>query len=119
MRSKAKRQLTTRRGGTIGVIIAVIAAMGGFGMARASAAPPTTTFNVNTVNDTNLLTVGGTTCVDTASSCSLRAATQAANNLGGTVIVNVPAGTYNLNLQRCPAQHLHSQPGYLRAGVPA
>jgi len=97
MPSSPWRSLTTRGGLIIGVIMAMIAAVAGLAMAPASAA---TAFNVNSTNDFPLANPNGTTCLDVLSTCSLRAATEAANNLnntGGPVTINVPAGTYNLS----------------------
>jgi len=47
------------------------------------------TFNVTTAADEHLTSPTGTTCVS-SSGCSLRAAIEATNNLGGTSAVNVP-----------------------------
>lgn len=59
-----------------------------------------TTFKVNsTVDSPNANPTTGTTCVDTETTpaCSLRAAVQAADNLGTPVVIDVPGGTYQLS----------------------
>lgn len=63
--------------------------------------PPGTTFTVDTTADTQLSPVDSTTCQDAGGSCSLRAAAEAANNIGVSasptaVTIDVPAGTYTL-----------------------
>lgn len=56
-----------------------------------------TTFTVNTTEDSGLADAGGTTCVDAATGkCSLRAAVQAANNRDTAVRVVLAAKTYVL-----------------------
>ncbi len=55
------------------------------------------TFTVTTAADEHLTSSAGTTCVS-PSGCSLRAAVEAANNLGGTNTINVPPATYLLTL---------------------
>ncbi len=60
--------------------------------------PASTTFTVNTTNDTDDATPGNGTCADAASHCSLRAAIEEANALSQTVTVNVPPGTYTTTL---------------------
>jgi fibronectin-binding autotransporter adhesin len=59
-----------------------------------------TTFEVDTEVDSANVSSTGTTCVDseTTPHCSLRAAVEAANNLGTPVVIDVPAGTYTLSL---------------------
>jgi type IX secretion system substrate protein len=52
------------------------------------------TFNVNYTTDVNAVNL--TTGSDGSGHISLRGALQAAENLGGTSIINVPAGTYHL-----------------------
>jgi uncharacterized repeat protein (TIGR01451 family) len=66
----------------------------------ASSASASTTFNVNDTTDEPLLaTTTGTTCVSThGGTCTLRAAIQAADNLGGSVLINLPAGSYTLTI---------------------
>src|SRR5262249_22921039 len=53
-------------------------------------------FNVNTTADT--VTVNLTTGQDSLGNISLRSAIQAANHLGGTNSINLPAGTYKLTI---------------------
>jgi predicted outer membrane repeat protein len=57
-----------------------------------------TTFTVNSPADSGLAAPTGTTCVDseTTPHCSLRAAIEAADNLGTAAAVKVPSGTYEL-----------------------
>src|SRR5437867_7093533 len=57
------------------------------------------TFVVNTTADTTDAD-GGTngTCADGSGKCSLRAAVQTANFLGGSQTIVLPAGTYNLTI---------------------
>jgi uncharacterized repeat protein (TIGR01451 family) len=57
------------------------------------------TFTVNDTTDAPLGTSTGTTCVSTHSnSCTLRAAVQAADNIGGANTITLPAGTYPLSI---------------------
>jgi hypothetical protein len=58
--------------------------------------PAQVTFTVNTTNDTDVSPGTGTSCTDSGGQCSIRAAVEAANNLGQTVNVNIPPGTYTL-----------------------
>src|SRR5580692_10164919 len=95
MRSTPWIKVTTRHAVILVLVVTMIAVVSGFGIRPASAA---TVFNVDTTNDTNLLNPSLTSCIDTGFVCSLRAATQAADNLGGAVTINVPANTYNLTL---------------------
>jgi len=66
--------------------------------ASSASATTTTTFTVNDTTDAPLLaTTTGKTCVSTnAGTCTLRAAIQAADNLGGPVTITLPAGNYTL-----------------------
>ena len=75
------------------------------GIAKLAATPkviPTgTTFVVNTTSDLALAQPTLTTCTDTATTCSLRAAIGAADNLGNAtpptpVTIDLPAGTFTL-----------------------
>ena len=81
------------RGRTL-TILAVV----GLWVVGSAAAASAATF---TVNDTRDLAQSGTaapgTCVSTASTCTVRAAFQAANQNGGSNTINVPAGTYPIN----------------------
>ncbi len=52
------------------------------------------TFNVDTTADAVDANTGDGLCVTAANQCSLRAAVQQANALGGVNTINVPAGTY-------------------------
>ena len=55
-------------------------------------------FTVNTTEDSGLLNSSGKTCVDASSGkCSLRAAVEAANNIGTAVKVTLGAHTYTLS----------------------
>lgn len=67
---------------------------------RSMPATPTasTTFNVNTAEDSPLANSSGTTCTDqqVTPRCSLRAAVQAADNLHKAVVIKLPSNTYNL-----------------------
>ena len=63
--------------------------------------PASATFVVNTTNDTGLASGDSTSCADSDGNCSLRAAVEAADNLGNqatpqAVTITVPAGTYTL-----------------------
>ncbi len=90
--------LPPRKVTILGVVMALVMGVAGFGIAPAAAAG--TTFTVNTTNDTHLSNPSLTSCVDTGAACSLRAAIEAANNIvGSPVTIMVPAGTYNLTLQ--------------------
>ncbi len=54
------------------------------------------TFNVNSTLDASDASAGDGTCDDGSGNCTLRAAIEEANALGGADIINVPAGTYTL-----------------------
>ncbi|HLI43634.1 MAG TPA: IPT/TIG domain-containing protein [Acidimicrobiales bacterium] len=70
------------------------------GSAPTLAGASVTTFDVTTEVDSANVSPTGTTCTDseTTPECSLRAAVEAANNLGTPVVIDVPAGTYTLSL---------------------
>jgi CSLREA domain-containing protein len=53
---------------------------------------------VNTTTDAVDANPGADGCATAAADCSLRAAIQEANATGGSVSINVPAGTYNLTV---------------------
>ena len=55
-------------------------------------------FAVTTTADTVDNFTGDGICADASSQCSLRAAVQEADQLGGSSVINVPAGTYTLSL---------------------
>ena len=66
--------------------------------APAFAKAASTTFTVDTTDDSDLADSAGTTCVDAATGgCSLRAAVEAANNLGTPVRIVLGAHTYTLS----------------------
>jgi CSLREA domain-containing protein len=70
-------------------------------MAAASASATTTTFTVNDTADSALASPSNrTTCVSKTipASCTLRAAIQAADNVGGNVDITLPSGTYTLSI---------------------
>src|ERR1700678_3545134 len=73
-------------------VLGVVGAGGFFDPAGAS-----TTITVNTVVDENLTNPSGTTCVS-PDGCSLRAAPETANNVGRSVTIDLPTGTYLLTL---------------------
>src|SRR5215813_1678186 len=56
------------------------------------------TFLVNSTVDAHDLTPGDGTCATSGGVCTLRAAIEESNALGGTNTINVPAGTYTLSL---------------------
>lgn len=56
------------------------------------------TFTVNSTADTVDVTLGDGICLDAAGNCTLRAAIQEANALGGADIINLSAGTFNLGI---------------------
>ena len=69
-------------------------ALASLGLASTASAA---TFTVNDSRDLPQSTSASAgSCVSTASTCTLRAAVQAANENGGSNTINVPAGTYNL-----------------------
>ena len=78
----------------VGGRLAALTVCSALGFASAASAA---TFNVN---DTRDLPQSGTatpgTCVSTASTCTLRAAVQAANESGGPSMINLPSGTYSI-----------------------
>jgi large repetitive protein len=80
--------------GRLGVAVLALGAAGGLAAIATVIPASAASFTVNTTSDTHN-TAGATTC---PASCSLRAAIEAANNLGGTVTINVPVGTYGLSL---------------------
>src|ERR1051326_2360615 len=53
-------------------------------------------FTVNSTTDAADANPGDGVCATAAAQCTLRAAIQEANALGGTNTVNVPAGTYSV-----------------------
>ncbi len=55
-------------------------------------------FDVNTTADLIDDGFGATTCHTSAGTCSLRAAIMKANSLDDLVIINLPAGQYNLSI---------------------
>ena len=64
-----------------------------------SALPPSPTFTVNDPTDAPLLHSDSTSCISTdAGSCTLRAAVQAADNLGGSSSINIPSGMYEITI---------------------
>jgi predicted outer membrane repeat protein len=65
-----------------------------------SASATTTTFTVNDTTDLKLANSAGVACASTLgpSDCTLRAAIQAADNIGGNVDLTLPAGTYKLSI---------------------
>jgi hypothetical protein len=66
------------------------------GTAPAALARSQTVFHVTTTTDEGLKTATATSCVDASTNCSLRAAFEAADNLGTLVTIDVPAGTYTV-----------------------
>jgi uncharacterized repeat protein (TIGR01451 family) len=76
---------------------AAIAVPGMLAFSQPSSA--TTSFVVNSPIDAALSNPAGTSCVSTSSgSCTLRAAIQAADNLGGSSTITLQAGTYKLTI---------------------
>jgi len=65
-------------------------------VARPHVVQATTVFHVNTTVDNSLADPNSTTCVDTAGTCSLRAAIDASNNLDRPTTIHVAVGTYTL-----------------------
>src|SRR5579884_1771311 len=78
--------------------VAALALMAGFSLTAQRAHAQSVTFVVNTTADTNNSPLNSTSCHDASGKCSLRAASQAADNqpAGSTVYITVPAGTYTL-----------------------
>ncbi|HZS15700.1 MAG TPA: Ig-like domain-containing protein [Candidatus Dormibacteraeota bacterium] len=89
---RKRRNVVLRR------IVMGVAALGASGAAAVLVgglhASAVTTLNVNSPADVDVVT-SDTTCPAT---CTLREAIHVANNLGGSVQINVPAGTYGLAL---------------------
>ncbi len=54
-------------------------------------------YAVDETADEGLLVPASVVCVTASAHCSLRAAVEASNNLGGANTISVPAGTYNLS----------------------
>jgi len=80
--------------GRLGVAVAAGVAASGTAALVATMTVAAATFTVDTTSDSHA-SAGATTC---PSPCSLRAAIEAANNLGGSVTINVPSGTFSLSL---------------------
>jgi predicted outer membrane repeat protein len=77
---------------------AALMTTGWFGVVASPAgAAGTTTFNVGSFADDGLQNSGGSTCVATNGLCTLRAAVEAADNLGTRVAIVLPGGTYTLD----------------------
>jgi hypothetical protein len=72
-----------------------LSAGAGIGLISIGSAGAATVFNVNDTSDLGLDTTGGTTCVSTASTCTLRSAIEASDNLGvGTAVdINLVASS--------------------------
>jgi uncharacterized repeat protein (TIGR01451 family) len=69
------------------------------GACLAPAASATTTFAVADTADAALTSSTGTSCASTdGGKCTLRAAIQAADNLGGDVTITLPAGTFPITI---------------------
>ena len=68
------------------------------------------TFTVTTTADTNDATPGDGVCADGTGACSLRAAVEEANSLGGTTAVTLPAGTFTYTLANPPIGFGQSPP---------
>jgi hypothetical protein len=85
MLKRASRSLVAAAG-----VLLLLAATG-------ASAATTTPFTVDDPADAALASSSGTTCVSThTGSCTLRAAIQAADNVGGNVDITLPSGTYTL-----------------------
>ena len=54
------------------------------------------TFSVNSTQDTGDAAPSNGVCADSSGNCTLRAAIEEANALGGTDVINLPSGTYNV-----------------------
>lgn len=63
-----------------------------------SASSSATTFTVNSTADDALASMTGTRCVATNNRCTLRAAVEAADNLGKPVVVKLASRTYTLTI---------------------
>jgi hypothetical protein len=81
----ARRSLSVLAATTFG-------ALGLVGVASAA------TFTVDSTTDAALANPAATACVTTAATCTLRAAIQAADNVGGASQITVPAGAYTLTI---------------------
>lgn len=69
------------------------------GMLAGASGASAASFSVTDSTDAALSNPAGTTCVSTDSGkCTLRAAVQAADNLGGSSTISVAAGTYTLTI---------------------
>lgn len=78
---------------------AALAALLGFAISSARAAPAPVVFDVNTVADLVDSSLADPACHTVANTCSLRAAVMQANTSFADVIINLPAGTYPLTIQ--------------------
>jgi hypothetical protein len=90
--AQAARSLRRRFGmglASVGASLGLVALVGGIH------AGATSMLLVNTTVDADLETNSSTTCLP---ACTLRGAVHVANNLGGAVQINVPAGTYTLSM---------------------
>lgn len=88
---------------TFALLISVLTALA-LAAGPASAQPPLVTFNVDTTADATDALPGDGACATAAAACSLRAAIEEAQALGGGnhYQINLPAGTYTLTLEAYP-----------------
>ena len=57
------------------------------------------TFTINSLDDSVDANHGDGVCADNSGNCTIRAAIQECNKLAGPDIINLPANTYNLNIE--------------------
>jgi predicted outer membrane repeat protein len=84
---------TLSRRAALGFVTSIVAVLACTGVASAAS------YTVNDTTDAPLATSTDTNCVSSqpGGTCTLRAAVQAANNVGGPSTITVPAGTYTLS----------------------
>jgi len=91
------RRSTRLRG--LGVLVALAVPGVLLAMPSASLALPPPSFTVNDATDAPLATTGGLACVSTdGGSCTLRAAVQAIDDMGGPGTITIPGGDFKLTI---------------------
>ncbi len=88
--------MTTR----ILVVLAILAPCFALGLASPTSIRATGTFTVNSTDDAVDANPGDGTCAADGGTCTLRAAIQESNALPGGDLIQIPAGTYKLELEQ-------------------
>jgi predicted outer membrane repeat protein len=92
--------LVARRSRRDMAVLVTVALMGMLALAQSAQSAQAANFTVSDGNDAPLASSTGTTCVSTepAGGCTLRAAIQAADNLGGASTITLQPGAYSLSV---------------------